>query len=423
MEYIKGYNMKQKILIVNKFLYPRGGDCICSLNLRNLLETNGHEVCFFAMDYSENIQFPESKYFADEVSFTKRDVKSKISAFKRLIWGTGIKKKLEDLIDIFKPDIVHLNNIHSYLSPIIAKLAYDKNIKVIWTLHDYKLICPTYSCLYNGQVCEACFSNKSQVLFRKCMKKSIIASALAFGEAIQWNQKKLSQWVDTFICPSQFMAEKMLQAGYPVEKLKVVCNFIADEKIDLIHSINTDIRNAYCYIGRLSEEKGLETLLAVAATLPYNLYIAGEGPLKNNLCEKYSSANNIHFMGQLNYHEIIALLRQVCFSVIPSIWYENNPLSVIESLCCGTPVLGSRIGGIPELLTDDYSQLFVANNPQDLEEKIHLMFNKCGKINNYELSNISISRFSSEVHYSKLIDIYNNYNFYICNSKSKTQDD
>lgn len=399
--------MKQKILVINKFLYPRGGDCICSLNLRKLLEANGHEVCFFAMDYPENIIFPESEYFAEEVSFTQKGIKAKLKATKRLIWGTGIKKKLEQLINNFNPDIVHLNNIHSYLSPIIAKLAYQKKIKVIWTLHDYKLICPAYSCLYHGKVCEACFNDKNQVLLRKCMKNSWVASALAWGEAIQWNQKKISKWVDTFICPSQFMANKMLQAKYPPEKLKIVCNFITNEKVHLIHNINSNERNNYCYVGRLSEEKGIESLPAIASTLPYTLYIAGDGPQGGELRRKYSS-NTIHFLGQLEYHDIITLLRQVCFSVMPSACYENNPLSIIESLCCGTPVLGSQMGGIPELLTDEYSELFTLNNRQELTDKIHLMFNKCTKIDNEELSQISIQRFSSKTHYLKILDIYRN---------------
>lgn len=395
---------KLKILIVNKFLYPRGGDCICALNLRDLLEKKGHEVCFFSMEYPQNITYPENNYFAKEVSF-KGGIKEQVKAISRIFGGAGVRKSFEKLLDDFRPNVVHLNNIHSYLSPIVARLAFQRGIKVIWTLHDYKLICPSYTCLCHGEICESCYQNKFAVITHKCMKNSLSASMLAWGEALWWNSAKLCQWVDTFICPSQFIANKMISGGYPKEKLTTLCNFIDNEKLRLIHSTDRNKEEAYCYIGRLSKEKGVEALLAIAATLPYKLYIAGDGPLAKELKEKYASAN-IHFVGKLPYESVIAMLKNVYFSVLPSAWYENNPLSVIESLCCGTPVLGSSMGGIPELLTDSYSELFALNNEKELRTKIIQMFEKCKEIDSEQLSQASISRFSDEKHYRQLMHIY-----------------
>ena len=403
---------KLKILIVNKFLYPRGGDCICTLNLRNLLEKNGHKVVFFSMNHPQNIDYPESQYFADEISF-EGGIGEKLKAAGRIIWGIGIKTKFEKLLDTFQPNVVHLNNIHSYISPIVAHLAYQRKIKVVWTMHDYKLICPSYSCLCHGKICESCFKNKFYVIARKCMKNSIAASLLSYLEALQWNKKCLSKWTDTFICPSHFMAEKMQAGGYSPQQLKVICNFIDDEKIRLISTIQQDKReNAYCYIGRLSVEKGIESLLSIATSLPYKLYIAGTGPLENELKKKYN-VSNIQFLGQLDYREVISLLKRVRFSVMPSACYENNPLSVIESLCCGTPVLGSKMGGIPELITDEYSRLFVLNDNMDLQNKILEMFDGNKTINNNRLAKVSISRFSSVTYYNTIMETYINNN--ICN--------
>lgn len=397
---------KLKILIVNKFLYPRGGDCIYTLNLRDLLESNGHKVTFFSMEYPLNINYTESKYFAKEISFEGNAIK-KIRAASRILLGTGIKKNFEKLLDSFQPDVVHLNNIHSYLSPIVARLAHQRGIKVIWTLHDYKLICPSYSCLCHNETCEACFQNKFSVITHKCLKNSFVASLLGYLEAMQWNRKDICKWTDTFICPSQFMADKMQLGGYSYNQFKVLCNFIDDKKVNLISTIQHKQREqAFCYIGRLSTEKGIESLLSVASSLPYTLYIAGNGPLRNELEKKYNTPN-IHFLGQLNSSEIVSLLKRVFFSIIPSTCYENNPLSVIESLCCGTPVLGSNIGGIPELLlSNNYNELFLLNNNNDLKNKIFKMFEKCSLIDNEQLAHTSIIRFSSTIYYHEIMNIY-----------------
>lgn len=395
-----------KILIVSKFLYARGGAEVYSISLGEILQKQGHEVRFFSMRYPQNIHVNEDKYFAEEVSFFHSSISGRLKAALR-IFGVGIKENYKKILDEFQPDIVHLNNIHSYLSPIVAKLSYERGIKVIWTIHDYKLICPTYSCLYKKVPCEACFSNKANVIFRKCMKNNLFASFLAWGEAVYWNKKKLSKWTDTFICPSNFIAQKMKQGGYPAEKLHVICNFINDEKAKFITELNPEMKEiAYAYIGRLSEEKGINEFLKVAAKLPYKLYIAGNGPLENELKQKYSS-DRIWFLGHLSAIEIIKLLKRVQFSVMPSICYENNPLSVIESLCCGTPVCGKRIGGIPELLegnTDNH--LF--SNEAELISSLTEMFENSSAIERQKLSSNSCKRFSAELYYQRWLEVIQN---------------
>lgn len=393
-----------KILLVNKFLYPRGGDCIYTLGLAQILREAGHTVRFYAMDFPENIPDMDRAFFAGEINISSGSLSEKVKAVNRILWGTGVKKGFESLLNDFQPDIVHLNNIHSYLSPLIARLAHKQGAKVFWTLHDYKLLCPTYNCLYKGEVCEACFSDKRDVILRRCMKNSLSASILAWGEAVYWNKKKLSMWTDAFICPSKFMADKMKQGGFPAEKLQIIHNFISTEQANSARGISGSKREeCYAYIGRLSEEKGVESLLEAATRLPYKLYIAGNGPLKEAFMQKYTS-DNIIFLGHLSAKEISDLLKKVSFTVIPSIWYENNPLSVIESLCNGTPVIGRAIGGIPELLeTNDCNRLFTQDN--ELPALIHEMFASATSIHREELSYASLQRFSSEVYYQKWLQI------------------
>lgn len=387
-----------KVLLVNKFLYPRGGDCIYTLNLGRLLRKAGHCVQFYAMAYPENLQDENEACFAEEVSFSSISLSGKIKAARRILWGTGVRSGFEKILDSFQPDIVHLNNIHSYLSPVVARLAHQRGIKVVWTLHDYKLLCPSYNCLCRGEICEMCFTCKTNVLFRKCMKNNVQASVLAMTEAIRWNREKLSGWTDTFICPSHFLAKKMKEGGYAEDKLQVIPNFIGEEQSKYILDITDNEReNAYAYIGRLSKEKGVEGLLEAAAWLPYKLYVVGSGPAEKELMKKYA-ADTIIFLGHQTTKGVMEILKKVSFTVLPSIWYENNPLGIIESLCCGTPVLGRNIGGIPELLeTENCNQLF--RKDEELTERIVEMFSMSAATDRNMLSTSSLQRFSGEQYY------------------------
>lgn len=392
-----------KIVIANKFVYPRGGDCVCALELRKLLERNGHTVSFFAMDYPENLPFPENSYFPSEVSFAGGGIVGKVAAINRVLFGNGVQDAFIRLLEDFQPNVVHLHNIHSYLSPVLAQIAHKRGIKVVWTLHDYKLICPSYSCLYDDKVCEDCFNNKLPVLTKKCMKNSLVASGLAWMEALVWNKNRLSKWTNYFICPSSFMFDKMAQGGFEKDKMKTLCNFIVDGKAELIQSVTINKEEAYCYVGRLSNEKGVKRLLQVASQSTHKLYIAGTGPLEEELKQKYASSQII-FLGHLDNEGIVRLIKKCKFLVMPSICYDNNPLSVIESLCCGTPVLGARIGGIPELLTDEFSETFEVDDADALKMRIGQMFAK--DVDTDLLSSTSIKRFSSDNYYEKLMSIY-----------------
>ena len=388
-----------KILLANKFYYRRGGDCIYMLNLEKLLKAHGHEVAVFAMDYPENLDTPWKKYFPKNMS--------KLMAFSRPFGSHEVKSKFKKLLDEFKPDVVHLNNVHTQLSPVMAELAHQWDIKVVWTLHDYKLLCPRYDCLKNGNtICETCFNgDKKACLDNKCMKGSKLASFIGFKEAIVWNRERLEASTDVFICPSQFMADKMVQGGFSKSKMQTLCNFIDVEKCKFSSTDGTDDiellpkkEDYYCFIGRLSHEKGAKTLIEAANQLPYKLVIIGGGPLMDEL--KSVAHTNIEFVGFKQWDDIKQLVGKARFSVIPSEWYENNPLSVIEAQCLGTPVLGANIGGIPELT--DYT--FSSGNIADLKTKIEKMWNS--ELDYQQIASDAQHRYNAETYYDKLINIY-----------------
>ena len=389
-----------RILLANKFYYRRGGDCIYMLNLEQLLNAHGHETAVFAMQYPDNLPTPWSKYFPSEIRFSPGP--GMVEAFLRPFGTREVKRKFNALLDDFKPDVVHLNNIHSQLSPIIAELAHKRGIKVVWTIHDYKLLCPRYDCLRNGtSICEECFTDKHKVLEYKCMKSSRTASFLAYREALKWNRRRLEDCSDLFVCPSQFMADKMAQGGFCKKKLHTLCNFIDVEKCK--KSSYTEKEDYYCFIGRISHEKGVQTLIEAANQLPYRLKIIGGGPLEGKI--KSLANPDIEFMGFRQWEEIKEMAGRARFSVIPSEWYENNPLSVIEAQCLGTPVLGARIGGIPELIEEGVSGLcFESKNVEDLKDKIKDMFAASFDYNT--IARTAQTRYNSEAYYQKLIGLY-----------------
>jgi len=390
-----------KILLANKFYYHRGGAEVYVINLETLLREHGHEVAIFSMQHSQNIPSPYEKFFPKEVDFTHIRVRDFFTYITRPLGSKEVKDKFSRLIDEFHPDIVHLSNIHSQLSPVIAEITHKKGIKIVWTLHDYKMLCPRYDCMRNGKPCNLCYFDKRPVIRYNCMKNNRWASILAYSEAIKWNREKLEKYTDTFICPSKFMKSQMLSGGFSEEKLIVLPNFVFIQENELI---NCKKENYYCYIGRISEEKGIETLLQAAQQLPHSLKIAGKGPLFENMQSRYAN-DKIKFLGYLNQEEVKSLIKKARFSVIPSECYENNPLSGIESLCLGTPVLGANIGGIPELIEENRNGLlFESGNSEDLKNKIEDMYNS-----NFDYTCIAQKaqkNYSSDDYYTSLMNIY-----------------
>ena len=386
-----------RILLSNKFYYRRGGDCIYMLNLEHLLRAHGHEVAVFAMDYPENIDTLWRKYFPRNMS--------RLMALTRPFGSHEVRRKFNKLLDDFRPEVVHLNNIHTQLSPVIAELAHRRGIRVVWTLHDYKLLCPRYDCLRDGKtVCELCFGgDKTPCRTYRCMKGSRLASEIGYREAVMWSRPRLEECTDLFICPSRFMAEKMAQGGFRKDKLRVLCNFIDVEKCRKDDYAKDDY---YCYVGRLSHEKGVGTLVEAAARLSYKLKVIGGGPLLEQLKIKNEQLKgNVEFLGFKQWEEIKEIAGRARFTVIPSEWYENNPLSVIETECIGTPVLGARIGGIPELIEEGVSGMtFESGSADDLTEKIKAMF--AAKFDYKAIVDVAMKRYNAENYYGEIMKCY-----------------
>ena len=387
-----------RILLSNKFYYRRGGDCVYVLNVEQLLKKHGHEVAVFAMDYPDNLETPWKKYFPGNMT--------KPMAFSRPFGSREVKKKFNRLLDDFRPDVVHLNNIHTQLSPVIAELAHERGIRVVWSLHDYKLLCPRYDCLRDGvEICEKCFGgDKTSCKTYKCIKGSTLASLIGYKEAVMWNRQRLENCTDLFVCPSSFMKEKMMQGGFDESKLKVLSHFIDIDKCKKESYVER--ADYYCYVGRLSHEKGLNTLIQAASQLPYKIKIIGGGPLEKELKAKSAELKgNIDFLGFKQWDEIKEVVGKARFSVTPSEWYEVFGLVNAEALCLGTPILGARIGGVPGLIDEGVNGMtFTSGDASDLKEKIELMYN--AKFDNEGIARKAMERYSAETYYKEIIKEY-----------------
>lgn len=390
-----------RIILSNKFYYRRGGDCIYMLNLEQLLRSRGHEVAVFAMDYPENMPTEWSKYFPSEVRF--RPGRGMAEAFCRPFGTAEVKRKFAALLDDFKPDVLHVNNIHSQLSPLIVEMAHERGVRTVWTLHDHKLVCPRYDCLQNGMtLCHDCAKSKTAVLRHRCMKNSAIASVLAYLEAAKWTRERLERVTDAFICPSRFMRDSMLQGGFGEDKLHVLCNFIDVNKCRL--DAPAEPGDYYCYVGRLSAEKGLKTLCEAAARLPHKLVLIGDGPLGDELRASYAGGR-IEFAGYRDWEYIRRTVAGARMLVLPSECYENNPLSVIEAQCLGAPVLGARIGGIPELIDEGRNgATFASGDADDLRTKIERMW--ASAYDRDAIATAARAAYGDERYYERLIELY-----------------
>ena len=400
-----------KILMVNKFLYISGGAESYMFNIVDYLRENGHEVSFFGMEDEKNIVSGE--YNVNNTDFKAMSLKKVVNPFK-LIYSKEAKVKMEKTIINFKPDIIHLHNYNYQLTPSIIYAAKKYKIPVIQTIHDPNIVCP-YHRLYNFQkneICEKCKNGKYiNCVKTKCIDGSFAKSLIGTIEAYLYKKLKTYDYINKFICPSQFMNDKIVEFGVDKNKTTTVYNFINKKQITREDKKNDKY---VLYFGRISYEKGIKTIIKSSELLPdIKFKICGTGPLLEELKEyvRLNKNSNVEFLGYKSGEELLEIIRNAAVTVYPSIWFENCPMSIIESKCLGVPVIGSNIGGIPELINDNVDGLiFEPDNFMDLADKIKSIIN-----DDYNLDRLSKNclqdyekRFTAKEHYKHLIKIYTN---------------
>ena len=345
-----------KILMVNKFLYSRGGCETYMLNLAEELKAKRHEVEYFGMFDEKNTVGNSANLYTANMDFHSTKLARFLYPFK-IIFSFEAKRKIGQVLDQFKPDIVHMNNINFQLTPSIIYAVKKRNIPLVQTVHDYQMICPNHL-LYSfdeTKTCERCINgSKFNCLKHKCIHGSKAKSLIGSIEAKLYWLLKTYKKVDLYVCPSEFLAKKLLSASDVFEgKTFTIHNFI--EKKPMPKKEKTE-KPYVAFASRLSKEKGITLLAEAAKLLPeYSFVIAGNGP--DDECLK--NIPNVTLKGFVTGKELDSFIANAKLMILPSVWYENCPLNILETHAFGVPVITMNSGGMAELVDDGKTGILI----------------------------------------------------------------
>lgn len=399
-----------KILLANKYFHIKGGAENSFFQTAALLREKEHEISFFSMKHPRNFSSEYDKYFISNVDYEDHSARNIIKASGRILYSFEAKKKISQLVEDEKPDLVHLNNIYHQISPSILHSIKKQKIPIVMSLRDYKLVCTSYSMFANDEICEECANKKYYSCFlKKCVKDSRSKSLLnAFEMYLHHKMLHIYDLVDAFISPSNFLIKKVNEMGFK-RRIEYLPNFVDLKDFTPCYEHS---ERSVCYVGRLSKEKGIETLMNAVKGVDIHLKIIGDGPLMETLMNKKNTEkfHNITFLGFKSGDEIKNETRNTMAVVVPSEWYENNPRSAIEAFASGKPVIGSRIGGISELVRDNETGLtFESGDVGDLREKIQYMLDNPSEVRRMgQNARVFVEQeLNTEKHYRRLMEIYN----------------
>lgn len=396
-----------KVLLIHGYHAPVGGADKIYLNTGELLHNLGHEVIYFSFKNKINKNTLNNKYFLEEPS--------KFRVLINSFYNKQAAKKIELLICEEKPDIAHLHSFWGGLTPSILIILRKYNIPIVHSVHDYNLICPVTTSKDNkGNICEACkgkyfYKGTLKKCFKGSFTKSFILSTSLFFRRKFYNPLEL---IDGWIFTSWFTYYKHLQ---------YMPNLINSDSINLynfnpstpLKRYNKSARNYFLYFGRLSYEKGLITLiLAFSRLRNLRLKIAGSGPLEIDLKDKVEKLglDNIEFIGFKAGEELNSIISNASFNIVPSEWWENNPMSIIEANASGIPVIGANVGGIPEIIVDGKTgYLFEMKNVDDLTKVItkanSLSTDEYNTMSNHAME-FALEKFNKEQYIYSLVEYY-----------------
>jgi glycosyltransferase involved in cell wall biosynthesis len=377
-----------KIVMAANWWYRRGGLGAVMLDEASALEQIGHEIIPFAAKHPKNLPsrweayfppFHETQELGSGIGLAQR---ARIAA--DLFHNTEAARNFDRLISAERPDVIHLHNTVRQLSPSILRVAERHRTPVVMTLHDYGVICPQGQ-MYKGEreACRAPNCNRGNVIHavtNRCVKGSLAGSSLAAVEHLV--HRAIGAYAGRaalLLAPSRFLRDAVASAGLPREKLRMLPNALAD----------TPPMNSYpssdghmLYAGRLSREKGVDVLMAVARRTPAIRYvIAGDGPLRLPLAA--SAPPNVRFVGHQASGELAQLYADAVAVLVPSVWDENAPITVLEAMRAGRCVVATRLGGSPEMLEHGGGVLVPPADPETLADVVTLLWNDRDRAQRY----------------------------------------
>lgn len=398
-----------KVLQINKYHHIVGGAERYYLELSGLLKKKGLEVAHFSMHHPKNEKSRWKKYFVSNVSLKGVNLKNEWKILGRVVYSFEAKNKISKLLDVFKPDIVHIHGIYYHISPSILPEIKKRKIPVVYTVHDYHLLTPNITFFHDGAICEITKKKKFyKAIFHKCVKNSYFASFLAtvaLSAHRTFNIYKRN--VDYFIAPSLFMKKKLVEYGFDSKQILHLPNFVKGPR-----NKKRSKEDYVLYFGKISEQKGLSFLIELARKLPnISFKVAGGGSEESFFKKKAKSykLKNVSFLGFLPSRKLQKVISESKFTIVPSLWYENQPYSVLESFVLAKPVVASRIGGIPEIVEDGKSGLlFKTGNLEEGIKKVSSLWANpklAKKMGIYAQQKVE-KDFGPDKHYNKLLKIY-----------------
>ena len=394
-----------KVLLVNKFFFMKGGAETVYFQERDMLLSEGIDIIEFSMKHEKNLVSKYADFFVDNVDYyQEQTIKNKINTAVNFIHNSQACEKFKALLEQEQPDLVHFHNIYHQLTPSIIKVAKQFGCKTVLTAHDTKIACPSYTMYRDGHTCEECVHGSVWNATKyRCQEGSLIKSVLLSVEATYQNISKNYQQLDAIVSPSRFLG-RFIQQKLPNNRVDVIVNGI-DESVSLE---GVSDQGYFLYLGRLSQEKGVPTLAKAhqLMTQTAGLKIVGDGPEFNQLKETYPSAE---LLGFKRGEELLTLIKEAKAVIVPSECYENCSMSVIEAMSYGKPVIGSKIGGIPEQIRDGIDgYLFEAGNAQALANTLDLLVKEPNKT--IDMGNSARERFLSKYtltkHKHDLLNLY-----------------
>ncbi len=398
-----------RILQVNKFFYVKGGSERYFFDLCELLGNRGHEVLHFSMQHERNEQSAQSGYFVSGIDLNAgMGPGDKAAAALRVLYSSEAKGRMGRLLDDLSPDIVHFHNITRQLSPSIADAVAGRGIPMVQTLHDLSLVCPAHSFYVNGRACEDCAGGAYwHVVPKKCIDGLVASSMLGAAEAYLHSALGLYKRIDRFIAPSMFLKGKVSTLKWIRGRITHLPYFIPPGPD------YTGINEGYVlFAGRISREKGVGTVIDSAALLKDTRFVvAGEGPLLEDFRREALTRGlaNIEFVGYARGERLAGLLKGAGCVVVPSISYENLPLSILEAFARGKPVVASDSGGSRELVENGVTgYVFRRDDPDSLSDALE----KTMRDESHRAEMGSRARaliaggYSPDHHYGQIMDIY-----------------
>jgi glycosyltransferase involved in cell wall biosynthesis len=338
-----------KILVAHNRYQQRGGEDAVFENEVKLLTASGHEVRTLIVSND-----------AIETNLEKALV------LVRTAENPAGVAMMSEAVERFRPDIVHIHNFFPLLSPAIYKVCRRRGSAVVQTLHNYRTICAAAQLLRNGQVCCLCVRGSPLWgVVHRCYRRSVVGSA-AVARMISVHRKRgtWSTEVDRFIALTEFGRRTFVEAGFPEDRIDIKPNFLEDV------GESSDIeRHGVLFVGRLSKEKGVRQLVEASTRYQFPLRVAGDGPESEML--QQLAHKNVVFLGQISSEAILKEIKCAAVVAIPSLWYEGFPMVLLEAFACATPVVGSRLGALAELIEDGQTGLHVpAGDSDKLGERI-----------------------------------------------------